>query len=173
MVTQRVYVDFGPSRQQTPHVNVAPSMHALVTTQQTPQWDNFDIHPTLCSTSKCLWCLWRLWCLWCPLPAPAALNAIGARHTSAIGPRPHPGGTGRMRLKIGDETRRDGTRRSCTPRSPHAALVCISAIDTTYSTDPRHCFLSLCLLFVSLLRIHVVCHHHDRTYLLRVQHLCL
>jgi len=93
-------------------------MHALVTTQQTPQWDNFDIHPTLCYTSKCLWCLWRLWCLWCPLPAPAALGAwcplpapaalipIGGRYTSGVGPRLHPGGTGRMRLKY--ETRQDG-----------------------------------------------------------------
>ena len=30
----------------TIHVNVAPSMHALVTIQQTPHGDNFDIHPT-------------------------------------------------------------------------------------------------------------------------------
>ena len=34
------------TRVATIHVNVAPSMHALVTTQQTPHGDNFDIHPT-------------------------------------------------------------------------------------------------------------------------------
>ena len=39
-------------------------------------------------------------------PAPAANIAIGGRYTSGVGPRPHPGGTGRMRLKY--ETRQDG-----------------------------------------------------------------
>ena len=29
-----------------------------------------------------------LWCLWCLLPAPAALNPIGGRHTSAVGCTP-------------------------------------------------------------------------------------
>ena len=46
-----------------------------------------------------------------------------------------------------DETQiRDETRREVIMPQ----LVWLSAIDTTYSTDPHHCFLSLCLLFVAL-----------------------
>ena len=100
-------------------------VHVCVPTQHMPS-DNFDNFRRGVCCPLCLWCLLCgyphnlchnchkhvlchlcLWCLWCLLPAPAALNPIGGRHTSAVGPRLHPRGTGRMRLKM----REDGTRR--------------------------------------------------------------